>query len=79
MVYVYILLSEVDESKHYTGITHGLAARLAQHNAGECRHTAKFRPWHIQTAVSFRSENKAAAFEQYLKSGSGSEFARRHF
>ncbi len=79
MFYVYILVSGVDASKHYTGITRDLAARLAQHNAGECAHTAKFRPWRIETAVSFRSEGKAIAFEKYLKSGSGREFARRHF
>lgn len=39
-------------------------------------HTAKFRPWRIETAISFRSESKAMAFEKYLKSGSDREFAR---
>jgi hypothetical protein len=42
-------------------------------------HTSKFKPWTIETAVAFRDQAKAVAFEHYLKSGSGREFARRHF
>jgi hypothetical protein len=30
-------------------------------------------------SIAFRSKEKAVVFEQYLKSGSGREFARRHF
>ena len=78
-VYVYILVSEVDASVHYTGIAADLAQRLSDHNRGHCRHTAKFKPWRIETAMAFASETKARAFEKYLKSGSGREFARRHF
>ena len=32
-----------------------------------------------ETAISFRSEQKAIRFEKYLKSSSGREFARRYF
>jgi hypothetical protein len=42
-------------------------------------HTSKFRPWQIETAVAFRSKDKAVAFEQYLKSHSGRAFAKKHF
>jgi predicted GIY-YIG superfamily endonuclease len=77
--YVYVLVSEQDPARHYTGLTDDLAARLSKHNQGGCPHTAKFRPWRLETAVVFRSREKAAAFETYLKSGSGREFARRHF
>jgi len=76
--YVYVLVSEVDASRHYTGITRDLAARLKEHNRGGCPHTAKHKPWKFETAVAFASEPKARAFEKYLKSGSGREFARRH-
>jgi putative endonuclease len=79
MFYVYILVSRADPSKHYTGVTRDLHQRLDQHNGGECAATAKFRPWHVETAISFRSEQKAISFEKYLKSGSEREFARRHF
>jgi len=77
--YVYILVSESDASRHYTGLTCDLSGRLGDHNRGHCPHTAKFKPWRIETAVSFSSETKARTFEKYLKSGSGREFARRHF
>jgi putative endonuclease len=77
--YVYILVSESDSSIHYTGITRNLSARLLKHNRGECLHTTKHKPWSVETAVSFTSQAKARAFEKYLKSGSGREFARRRF
>jgi predicted GIY-YIG superfamily endonuclease len=78
MIYVYLLISETNPAKHYTRLTRNLNARLNQHNRGECAHTMKYRPWRIETAVAFRSEEKAQAFEKYLKSDSGRQFARRH-
>jgi putative endonuclease len=77
--YVYVLVSEADSSRHYTGITRNFSERLLKHNQGTCPHTAKYRPWKIEMAVAFASEAKARSFEKYLKSGSGREFARRHF
>ena len=77
--YVYILVSGIDDERHYSGVTSDLKARLVEHNGGKCPHTAKHRPWKIETAVAFRSEVKARRFERYLKTGSGREFARRHF
>ena len=79
MFYVYILVSETNPENHYTGVTRDLKARLDLHNRGECAHTCKDRPWRIQTAIAFHCKEKAHAFEKYLKSGSGREFARRHF
>ena len=77
--YVYILVSQNDEGRHYTRMTKDLKARLAKHNAGEVPYTAKYRPWIIETIVAFRSLEKAAAFEKYLKSHSGRAFASKHF
>ena len=77
--YVYILVDVATGSHHYVGSTQDLPARLAKHNAGEVPHTSKFRPWRIETAIAFDSKEKAAAFEQYLKSGNGHAFAKRHF
>lgn len=77
--YVYILCNQAEPPRHYTGSTQNLRSRLQIHNTGECKHTAKFRPWHIETALSFRSRDKALAFEKYLKTGSGRAFAKRHF
>ena len=77
--YVYLLVDVATESHRYTGVTEDLHARLAKHNAGEVSHTSKFKPWRIQTAIAFDSKEKAAAFEKYLKTGSGREFTKRHF
>jgi putative endonuclease len=77
--YVYILVSEANEKIHYTGVSRDLEQRLLEHNRGECANSSSHRPWYIETAIAFRSEKKARAFEKYLKSGSGREFARRHF
>ena len=77
--YVYILASDSNEGIHYTGVTGDLKQRLLDHNQGKCPNTARRGPWRIETAVAFRSQAKARAFEKYLKSGSGREFARRHF
>ena len=76
--YVYILKSENDRH-HYIGVTQHLKERLLKHNSRGVPHTAKHRPWRIENAFAFRNREKANAFEAYLKSGSGREFARRHF
>jgi putative endonuclease len=77
--YVYVLVSDARNEMHYSGMTRDLNGRLLEHNRGKCPHTAKHGPWRIETAIAFRSEAKARLFERYLKSGSGREFARRHF
>jgi len=77
--YVYILVSEADETRHYTGLTEDIEARLKAHNQGQVSHTSKYRPWRIETAVAFRSRERAAEFEKYLKSHSGRAFASKHF
>ena len=76
--YVYILAS-TPPGHYYVGLTLDLAERLKQHNRGRVGHTAKRAEWHIQTAIAFRNRQRAAAFERYLKSGSGRAFTKRHF
>ena len=76
---VYILRSDRNPERHYTGITSCLESRLAWHNAGQNTHTARDRPWTVVAAVALRTEDAARAFERYLKSGSGRAFASRHF
>jgi len=48
------------------------------HNTGGCPHTVDGRPWLLDVIVEFSDEKRAAAFERYLKSGSGWAFAKRH-
>lgn len=75
--YVYILQSENDSEKFYTGLTDDLESRLRAHNQGKCVHTSKFVPWRVKTAIAFTNNEKALAFEKYLKSVSGRAFAKR--
>ena len=77
--YVYVLLSEKDATRRYIGLTDDLGTRLKSHNQGNNSYTSKYRPWQIETAIAFRSREKAAAFEKYLKSHSGRAFASKHF
>src|SRR5437764_4543704 len=67
LFYVYILVSERDETIHYTGITTDLEQRLREHNRGSCSYTSANRPWRIETVIAFKSERKARAFAKYLK------------
>ena len=78
MHYVYILQSETDEKRFYTGLTNDLRKRLQNHNAGRVLHTSKWKPWRVKTYVAFSDRARASAFEHYLKSASGRAFVRRH-
>jgi predicted GIY-YIG superfamily endonuclease len=79
MWYVYILRSEGDPSRRYIGLTNGPDARLRKHNSGGSPHTRTGRPWFLDVSIGFTDRDRAAAFERYLKSGSGFAFAQRHF
>jgi putative endonuclease len=74
--YVYILESLSGEH-FYVGVTGDVCARLSKHNAGEVPHTSKYRPWKLKSYVAFSSEERAFAFEKYLKSGSGRAFTKK--
>ncbi|MBL9217152.1 MAG: GIY-YIG nuclease family protein [Opitutaceae bacterium] len=79
MIYVYLLESVHDRNQRYVGITADLKKRLADHNAGRSPHTSKHKPWSLVAYTAFADETTAAAFERYLKSGSGRTFLQRHF
>ena len=66
---VYVLKSEGEPKRYYTGLTSDIVARLDAHNAGRCPHTASGKPWIIDVIVEFSDERRAVAFEKYLKSG----------
>ena len=76
--FVYVLKNRAVPPQYYTGVTSDAVRRCAEHNAGSCTHTAKYRPWSIDVVVEFADERRAVAFERYLKSGSGVAFAQRH-
>ena len=76
--FVYIIRSDADPSRHYTGVTGAVAARLDWHNHGPSGHTIHNRPWSLVVAIEFPDEQSARRFEKYLKSGSGRAFSKRH-
>jgi putative endonuclease len=76
--FVYILRSDADPHRHYTGITSDVDARIDWHNHAPCGCTTHHRPWSLLVSMKFRDETAARRFEKYLKSGSGRAFARRH-
>jgi len=47
--FVYVLRNAENPPRYYTGHTPDVARRLAEHNAGNCIHTAKHRPWTVST------------------------------
>jgi predicted GIY-YIG superfamily endonuclease len=77
--FVYILQSQSHPDRYYTGLTSDVLRRLEDHNRGACSHTVNGQPWRVIVAIEFAREERAIAFERYLKSGSGSAFAVRHF
>lgn len=72
---VYILQSVSDPNQFYTGLCKDVEARLRGHNAGQSPHTSKHKPWRLLSYHWFEKAEKAAAFERYLKGGSGRAFA----
>jgi putative endonuclease len=76
---VYVLRSVSDPTRYYTGVTDNVSRRLEVHNSGGSQHTAALRPWTLVAFTEFTNPESAAAFEQYLKTGSGRAFSKKHF
>jgi predicted GIY-YIG superfamily endonuclease len=79
MYIVYILTSKVCPDKCYIGLTQNLEKRLQEHNSNESFYAARYRPWQIETYITFNKKEKAQKFERYLKSGSGFAFLKKRF
>jgi len=79
MFYVYLIRSTAAPEQTYIGFSKDLRERLATHNAGGSPHTSKYRPWELIAYHAFASEERAKAFEKYLKTGSGQAFAKKRF
>lgn len=79
MHYVYLIKSLSHPNQIYIGNTVNLKQRLETHNSGGAIHTMPYRPWELVMFLGFKDKLKATAFEKYLKSGSGSAFAKKRF
>ena len=74
-----VLRSVNSPDRYYTGLTDDAPRRLEVHNSGGSIYTRELRPWELVAFTEFASAQSAAAFEQYLKTGSGRAFSKRHF
>ena len=79
MTYVSLIESVYHQGHTYVGLTDDLKQRFAHHNNGRSPHTRKFKPWNLVAYTAFADQPTAVAFEQYLKSGSGKTFLKRHY
>jgi putative endonuclease len=78
MRFVDVLRSVPRPERYYIGLTSDVERRLAVHNSGGSQHTMMARPWTLVVLLRFADEASAVRFEQYLESGSGRAFAKRH-
>src|SRR5713226_10434135 len=54
--FVYVLTNAESKSHFYVGLTSDVFARLSDHNAGRCSHTASRRPWQVHVVIEFADE-----------------------
>jgi putative endonuclease len=67
--FVYVLKNNESPQRYYIGIASDVARRTAEHNAGNCLHTAEYRPSCVDLLIEFPDENRAVVFERYLSQG----------
>ena len=77
MYYVYLIQSINYPKQIYIGSTSNLRERMVTHNSGGSLYTKAYKPWKLIMYLWFENKLKTTAFEKYLKSGSGSAFAKR--
>ena len=75
MWFVYIL--RCSDDKLYTGCTTNIEERIKRHNAGYVPATKQRLPVVLISYIAFTEEQKAFAFEKYLKGGSGRAFLNK--
>jgi putative endonuclease len=74
-----VYLLRCSDGSIYTGFTSDFIQRIEYHRSGRVTYTSTKLPVEVILTIEFRNKYLALAFEDYLKSGSGKEFSRRHF
>jgi len=77
-VYYYVYLLVNTKNKHYIGCTNNLKDRIKRHNLKQVETTINDVPWKLKSCFIFDNEHNAFEFEQYLKTGAGRGFIKRH-
>ena len=68
---VYVLQNQ--EGRYYIGLSEDIMVRLAQHNAGESKWTAKYRPWRLAWQSEEQDLSSARRLENLLKRQKGGQ------
>lgn len=76
MWFVYIL--RCADGDLYTGCTNNLEDRIQRHNNGYVDSTKDRIPVGLLCYTAFNNQEKAFAYEKYLKTGSGRAFKNKH-
>jgi len=75
--YIYILQSQIESERFYIGRTKNLRGRLSSHNAGNVRHTRRWKPWRVKTYIAVLDSALGIALERYFKSSAGRVFIKK--
>ena len=75
--YVYVLQSQVDKTKLYTGYTHNLKNRLHEHNEGLNQSTIPYKPWKLIYYEACLHQEDARRREGYFKTTQGRRLLKR--
>lgn len=70
MFKVYIIQSIIHR-RYYVGCTNNLERRLAEHNSGQCKSTARFAPWKLVCYTLAEDQQEAFDLEKQVKSYKG--------
>jgi len=73
--YVYVLQSEKD-NQFYTGYTHNVNQRIAQHNAGKVQSTKNRMPLQLIYWEGCLNQKDALHREKYLKAAWGKRYLK---
>ena len=74
--YVYILLCK--DGKYYVGYTQDFEARMLRHQKGQVNYTRSRLPVEVVSVIAIPDKYIALRLENYLKTGSGRAFAKKH-
>ncbi len=69
--FAYILRNPT--GRHYIGISRDPVQRLAQHNAGDSKWTAKYRPWALEWTSRAMTLGEVRRLENVLKRQKGGD------
>lgn len=75
MFYVYLI--ESGDGNRYTGYTSDSKRRIAEHNAGESKHTRKGTSWRLVFYEAYLSQQGTKRRESYLKTTQGKQALKR--